>query len=238
MAFSTQYIYERVSDLIQKQQAGYMPSSSFNRDIEAANLVLFEYYFVQYELTKKIANAMTPFLVEISINNTAATNFSSIFDYPANLFHETELKYEKTLNKDCGNEVSIVPVDYLQDNEEAYTLSSPIRKPNLDKNIIRWNRKNNVIHVYPKEVKSIYIKYLKKPQTPFYGTTININANQDIEVYIPPNPLNPLASIDFEWDLQEAENIVDLILLYQGMQLRETAIIQFAKAKQKNVLVN
>jgi hypothetical protein len=233
MAFSTQYIYERVSDLIQKQQAGYMPSSSFNRDIEAANLVLFEYYFVQYELTKKIANAMTPFLVEISINNTAATNFSSIFDYPTNLFHETELKFEKTLNKDCGNEVSIVPIDYLQDNEEAYTLSSPIRKPNLDKNIIRWNRKNNVIHVYPKEVKSIYIKYLKKPQTPFYGTTINTTSpDRDFEEF------NPLTSVDFEWDLQEAENIVDLILLYQGMQLRETAIIQFAKAKQKNALVN
>jgi hypothetical protein len=232
MAFSTQYIYERVSDLIQKQQAGYMASSSFNRDIEAANLVLFEYYFVQYELTKKIANAMTPFLVEESINNTGTTNFSSIFDYPVELFHETELKFEKTVNKDCGNEVSIVPIDYLQDNEEAYTLSSPIRKPNLDKNIIRWNRKNNKIHVYPKEIKSIYIKYLKKPQTPFYGTTTNINPNQDIEVF------DPATSVDFEWDLQEAENIVDLILLFQGMQLRETAIIQFAKAKQKNALVN
>ena len=234
MAFSTQYIYERVSDLIQKQQAGYMASSSFNRDIEAANLVLFEYYFVQYELTKKIANAMTPFLLEVPIASIGTTNFSSIFDYPTDLFHETELKFEKTLNKDCGNEVSIVPIDYLQDNEEAYTLSSPIRKPNLDKNIIRWNRKNNKIHVYPKEVKSIYIKYLKKPRTPFYGTTIPLIPNpfQDIETY------DPLTSVDFEWDLQEAENIVDLILLYQGMQLRETAIIQFAKAKQKNALVN
>jgi hypothetical protein len=232
MAFSTQYIYDRVSDLIQKQQAGYMASSSFNRDIEAANLVLFEYYFVQYELTKKIANAMTPFLVEESINNIGTTNFSSIFNYPTELFHETELKFEKTVNKDCGNEVSIVPIDYLQDNEEAYTLSSPIRKPNLDKNIIRWNRKNNQIHVYPKEVKSIYIKYLKKPRTPFYGTTTSINPLQDIEVF------DPTTSVDFEWDLQEAENIVDLILLYQGMQLRETAIIQFAKAKQKNALVN
>jgi len=233
MAFSTEYIYERVSDLIQKQQAGYMASSSFNRDIEAANLVLFEYYFVQYELTKKIANAMTPFLVEESINNIGTTNFSSIFNYPTELFHETELKFEKTVNKDCGNEVSIVPIDYLQDNEEAYTLSSPIRKPNLDKNIIRWNRKNNQIHVYPKEVKSIYIKYLKKPRTPFYGTTIiTTSPDRDFEEF------DPATSVDFEWDLQEAENIVDLILLYQGMQLRETAIIQFAKAKQKNALVN
>jgi hypothetical protein len=209
-----------------------MASTSFNRDIEAANLVLFEYYFVQYELTKKIANAMTPFLVEKSITNIATTNFSSVFDYPADLFHETELKFEKTVNKDCGNEVSIVPIDYLQDNEEAYTLSSPIRKPDLGKNIIRWNRKNGQIHVYPKEVKSIYIKYLKKPRTPFYATTISVNPLQDIEVY------DPVTSINFLWDMQEAENIVDLILLYQGMQLRETAIIQFAKAKQKNALVN
>jgi hypothetical protein len=229
---STQYIYERVSDLIQKQQAGYMSSSSFNRDIEAANLVLFEYYFVQYELTKKIANAMTPFLLEVPIASIGTTNFSSIFDYPADLFHETELKFEKTVNKECGNEVSIVPIDYLQDNEEAYTLSSPIRRPNLDKNIIRWNRKNNKIHVYPKEIKEVYIKYLKQPRTPVYSVTLVSNPQQDIEVY------NPLLSVDFEWDMQEAENIVDLILLYQGMQLRETAIIQFAKAKQKNALVN
>ena len=232
---STQYIYERVSDLIQKQQAGYMSSSSFNRDIEAANLVLFEYYFVQYELTKKIANAMTPFLLEVPIISIGTTNFSSIFDYPTDLFHETELKFEKTLNKECSNEVSIVPIDYLQDNEEAYTLSSPIRRPNLDKNIIRWNRKNNKIHVYPKEIKEVYIKYLKKPQTPVYGVfppPLIPNPNQDIEIY------DPATSTDFEWDMQEAENIVDLILLYQGMQLRETAIIQFAKAKQKNALVN
>jgi hypothetical protein len=232
---STQYIYERVSDLIQKQQAGYMSSSSFNRDIEAANLVLFEYYFVQYELTKKIANAMTPFLLEVPIASIGTTNFSSIFDYPADLFHETELKFEKTVNKECGNEVSIVPIDYLQDNEEAYTLSSPIRRPNLDKNIIRWNRKNNKIHVYPKEIKEVYIKYLKKPRTPVYGVfppPLIPNPNQDIEIY------DPATSTDFEWDMQEAENIVDLILLYQGMQLRETAIIQFAKAKQKNALVN
>lgn len=227
---STQYIYERVSDLIQKQQAGYMSSSSFNRDIEAANLVLFEYYFVQYELTKKIANAMTPFLLEVPIASIGTTNFSSIFDYPADLFHETELKFEKTVNKECGNEVSIVPIDYLQDNEEAYTLSSPIRRPNLDKNIIRWNRKNNKIHVYPKEIKEVYIKYLKQPRKPEYITVSQSTPTQDIEVFV--------GSVDFEWDMQEAENIVDLILLYQGMQLRETAIIQFAKAKQKNALVN
>ena len=227
---STQYIYERVSDLIQKQQAGYMSSSSFNRDIEAANLVLFEYYFVQYELTKKIANAMTPFLLEVPIASIGTTNFSSIFDYPADLFHETELKFEKTVNKECGNEVSIIPIDYLQDNEEAYTLSSPIRRPNLDKNIIRWNRKNNKIHVYPKEIKEVYIKYLKQPRKPEYITVSQSTPTQDIEVFV--------GSVDFEWDMQEAENIVDLILLYQGMQLRETAIIQFAKAKQKNALVN
>lgn len=232
---STQYIYERVSDLIQKQQAGYMASSSFNRDIEAANLVLFEYYFVQYELTKKVANAMTPFLLEVPITSIGTTNFSSIFDYPTDLFHETELKFEKVVNKDCDNEISLVPIDYLQDNEEAYTLSSPIRRPNLDKNIIRWNRKNNKIHVYPKEIKEIQIKYLKKPQTPVYGVfppPVPPNPFQDIEIF------DPAASTDFEWDMQEAENIVDLILLYQGMQLRETAIIQFAKAKQKNALVN
>lgn len=227
---STQYIYERVSDLIQKQQAGYMSSSSFNRDIEAANLVLFEYYFVQYELTKKIANAMTPFLLEVPIASVGTTNFSSIFDYPADLFHETELKFEKTVNNGCGNEVSIVPIDYLQDNEEAYTLSSPIRRPNLDKNIIRWNRKNNKIHVYPKEIREVYIKYLKQPRKPEYITVSQSTPTQDIEVFV--------GSVDFEWDMQEAENIVDLILLYQGMQLRETAIIQFAKAKQKNALVN
>lgn len=229
---STQYIYERVSDLIQKQQAGYMSSTSYNRDIEAANLVLFEYYFQQYEITKKISNAMTPFLVERTISNVAQTNFSSVFDYPTDLVHETELKYEKSVNTDCGVEVSIVPIDYLQDNEEAYTLSSAIRKPNLDKNIIRWNRKNGQIHIYPNQVKDISIKFLKRPTTPVYGVTLSVNPQQDIEIY------DPATSTDFEWDMQEAENLVDLILLYQGMQLRETAIIQFAKLKQKNALVN
>lgn len=233
MPFTTQYIYDRVSDLIQKNQAGYMPSTAFNRDIEGANLMLFEYYFQQYEITKKIANAMTPFLIEVSINRTSSNNFSSTFNYPSDLFHETELKFEKIVNSNCNPpEISLIPIDYLQDNEEAYTLSSSIRRPSLDNDIIRWNRKNGVIHVYPKDVRTIAIKYLRKPRTPVYGVTPTSTPTQDIEVY------NPLTSIDFEWALHEAENIVDLVLLFQGMELRESAIISFAKLKQKNVLVN
>jgi hypothetical protein len=229
---STQYIYERVSDLIQKKQAGYMPSNSFNRDIEAANLMLYEYYFAQYEITKKIANAMTPFLKEVSISSIGSNNFSSIYDFPLDLFHETELKFEKVVNNCEEPEISLIPIDYLQDNEEAYTLSSAIRKPSLDNNIIRWNRKNGKIHVYPKEVKEVLIKYLKKPQTPFYATTLQSNADQDFEEF------DPASEIEFEWGMQEAENIVDLCLLFQGMQLRESTIITFAKLKQKNLLVN
>lgn len=233
MAISTQYIYERVADLIQKKQAGYMPANSINRDMQAANLMLYEYYFQQYELTKKIANAMTPFLVETTINRTSSNNYSSLFDYPTDLFHETELKFEKVVNNNCSPpEVDLLPIDYLQDNEEAYTLSSAIRKPNVENNIIRWNRKNGVIHVYPADVKKITIKYLQRPTTPVYAVTFVSTPDQDFEQYDAVN------SVDFAWGIQEAENIVDLMLLFQGMELRESAIINFAKAKQKALLIN
>jgi hypothetical protein len=236
MAVSVQYIYDRVSSLIKKDQAGYMTTPSFNLDIKAANDVLLEYYYVIYEQTKKIANALTPFVIEVPLTNSGQTQFSSIFDYPTDFYHETELKFIKTINSECSEPISTMEtIDYLQDNEEGYTLSSPIRRPRITDNetIVRWNRKNNKIHAYPVQVKEIILKYIRKPVVPIYSTTPTATPTGTFEVFSPP----PI-SVDFEWGDQEAENIIDLILLYQGMQLRETAIINFAKTKQKLNIVN
>lgn len=235
MPFSPQYIYDRVSSLVKKDQAGYLTTTSFNLDIKAANDVLIEYYYILYEQTKKIANALTPFVLEIEVPKANETQFASIFNYPNDFYHETELKYIKVINDECGQPISTMEtIDYLQDNEEGYTLSSPIRRPRITnkESIVRWNRKNNLIYVYPNKVKTLILKYIKKPVTPVYGTTISVTPTGTFEVF------NPLTSVNFEWGQQEAENITDLVLLYQGMELRETAIINFAKSKQKINIVN
>ncbi len=44
--------------------------------------------------------------------------------------------------------------------------------------------------------------------------------------------------MDLEWNSQQISDFEDLMLLYMGMNTRETELINFAKAKEKEPLVN
>ena len=133
-------------------------------------------------------------------------------------------------------EVELYPCDYLLTNEEKYTLTSAVRKPSTLKNIFRHTFKNNLIHVYPRETRVLEFKYLRVPVTPFWDSFASSTANGDIEVFIPiggtnPNTGAPSLTTDFEFPAQEEENIVDLLLLFMGIEMRSSPLIEFARTR-------
>lgn len=260
MAISVNTVYERVSVLAKKSQNGYQSGADFNSDLIDANLTLYEYYVNIFEETQRILDALIPFVVEAQLPLTQST-FSATTPFPSNYAHRLEIGVLKTTNSmknDCGGkgcgshgchscnstlvttrqpvtvyppDMQLYPCDYLVTNEVMWTLSSAIRKPSIQKGIYRHTFKDGLIHVYPKETKRIYFKYLKQPATPVWGSTFVSNANGDFEQY------NPAASTDLEFPPQEISNIVDLMCFYLGIELRETPLINFAKQKQTQPLV-
>ena len=238
MPISVEYLRNQVNSLAKKDQAGYSTDAEFNQSLQSAQTLLYEYYYKQFEATGKIHDALETFIKEIPVTLTGGSA-----PLPTDEFHRLEVSYRLVLNDCATPQVSIVPVDYMQTNEEAYILSSPIRKPDVNKKIIRHTYKNGRLYVYPITVTEVNYKYLRKPggievstgtataSPPFYASTLTSNANGDFRVF------DPINSIDLEWAEQETNNFLDLLLFDLGIELRSSAILEYVRLKQQEGLV-
>lgn len=259
MPINVNLLKERVESLAVKSQNGYVTSSQYNSDLIDANNTLYEYYVNIFEETQRILDALLPFVKETNLPLTRGV-FSATTPFPTDYRHDLEVGVNKVVNNpanECSDGkckkrscracnpatttlephtalppiITLYPADYMNTDEERYTLSSAIRKPSMAKNIFRYTYKNGIIHVYPKEVSSIYYKYLRNPLQPFWGSTLVSNANGDYEAY------DSATSVQIEFPEQEFSNIVDLMCFYLGIEIRETPLIQFAKMKLTQPLI-
>lgn len=221
------YIRNTISDLSAKGQSGRVNDLEFNNLLQAAQTTLFEYYYKVFESTQKILDALKVFIkkVTLPVNNGEC-------DYPQDYVHKLAVTYTLIKNTCKGIIQEEIPVDYMEINEVNYTLIDPIRRPNLARKIVRYSTWNNKIQVYPRTVKSINLIYLKKPVVPKYASVIIQTPNGDFEQY------DPINSVHLEWDEQETQNIIDLMLFYHGIVIRENALIEYARLKQKESLIN
>jgi len=224
---SVKYIRDTVSDLATKGQSGRLTDAEFNNLLEAAQNTIYEYYYKRFEDTQQILDALQPF-----IKKTTLTVLSGMADIPIDYVHKLAMTYNWSKNT-CDGVINLeIPVDYLNVNEVNYTLSDPIRKPNLNKKIVRYTTYDNKFQFYPRSITSANLVYLKKYSEAKYSSTIRPSPNGDFQEF------DPLNSDDLEWNQQETQNFVDLILFYQGVIIRENELIQYARIKQKEALVN
>ncbi len=123
-----------------------------------------------------------------------------------------------------------VGMQHLKTGEVMKTLSSAIRKPKID--VVKQTGKfaytfvNNMIKVYPKELTgSIYFKYITDPPVSLYNVTIDlVNQEEDYD---------PATSIDLQWGEQDQTNLVDLMLFFKGIQVREGELLQWVVQKHQ-----
>ena len=76
---SVQYLYDFTNDLLAKDQGGWRTVDEFNRMLEAAEQTLFEFYYVRFEQTQKIVDAIIPFMESVNVNLT-----NGVSDLPSN----------------------------------------------------------------------------------------------------------------------------------------------------------
>lgn len=218
-------IYQGMRDLTTKGKGGYADSDEFNKNSKRAEQLLWQYYFSIFEQTQRVPDAMFPFLKD----GTNAIDSNGQFPLPADYGHFVYVQYATVQNSPTlGNPPVITPyrARYLEKVEIMSTLESAIRKPDFAKKLIYYSfAPASKVQVYPTLSGLGKYQYLRLPVYAVRGWTLDgTNDEQDYD---------STTSTNYEWQPQEESNIMDLLLLFQGITSRDTQLIQWATQHQQ-----
>ena len=224
--------YKFVQFVSNKNQRGNIKPDDFNLIAERAQIDLFmqrygnpaQYQYglpkprIGWQMTQKITDDIKPFLKKTSFMLTGGQ-----FSLPSDYVHLSSARGSFIMNKDCGQDPSVetTAVDVLNDNELSLRLSSFIDAPSKRYPVMVFY--DTYCQVYPTDMQSIVITYIRKPNKPVWAYTVtNNNA-----VYDAGN------SVDFEMPDDTHNEICYRILSYLGVNLRDGELTQYAeKMKQ------
>jgi hypothetical protein len=217
-------MYQSMKILTTKGKGGYTDSVEFNSNSKRAELLLWQYYFSIFEATRRVPEQMFPFLTS---SNVALTG--GAFLLPGDFGHFTTVDYNSVLNGDgCGAAPVTTGkmVRYLDKSELQDTLRSSVRGASLDKGRIFYTfAPGSKVQLYPTTLTgSAKIEYLRHPIYAFRNFTVNVTTDEQ--------DYNPTGTTDYEWQAQEENNLIDLLLLFVGITIRDTPLIQWASSHQ------
>lgn len=224
---SVEFIFNRVRDLARKDKSGYMSDLEFNRNLNETQHILLDYYYERFGDGQYGQDSINPFLKELLLPIT-----NGFVDFPDDYRHRVEVgnvHVENVYTADCkvnNPKVEEYPLLYLHPDEERQTMASAIRRPSKEKKLIYHTFVNNRIKILPKTiVGNIALKYISQPPEAIYATTLNTDT--DKQEYDAAN------SVDLIWNEQDKHNIVDIMLLFLGIQIRESALINWVMARKR-----
>ena len=219
---SVDTVYQRVLAILNKENRGYMTPQEFNLMANQAQIELFEQYFYDLnqfnragEINNEYANIVKNIKEKINLFNiddkTLVYSINS-FELPSNLYRLGTIIYNLETE-----------VEEVQKNELLYINASPLTKPTTQFPI--YIRTENAIKVYPLTIAEyISASYIRKPlqanwtyfevnNTPLYNPSADDHQN-------------------FELHSSEESNIVNKILAYAGIVIKNPEIYQIAEAKE------
>lgn len=219
-------VYQSVRDLSTKGKGGYSDTDEFNKTSRRAELMLWKYYCSMYEMHHQVAAAMHPFLAE-QLQQIGA---GGRFDVPADCEYLLEVKYATIVNGTggCGSEPSATytGVRYLKKDEEQWTVSNAVRRPSLTRGRMYYAyAPGGKMQFYPDTATgSVALQYFRYPV--FASREFSINVTTDEQEYDSVN------SINYEWPESEENNLIDLMLMFTGIIIRDTGLITWASQHQ------
>ena len=219
---SVDTVYQRVLAILNKENRGYMTPQEFNLMANQAQIEIFEQYFYDLnqfsragEINNEYANIVKNIKEKINLFNvddkTLVYSINS-FRLPSDLYRLGTVTYFD------DNEVELVAK-----NELLYLLRSPLAQPTTQFPI--YIRVGETIKVYPTAIsQDINCSYIRKPlqanwtyfevnNTPLYNPSADDHQN-------------------FELHSSEEPNIVNKILAYAGIVIKNPEIYQIAEAKE------
>jgi hypothetical protein len=224
MAILINDVYLLVADLISKDKSGYVTNAEFNSRSKVAEQVLWGYRSKTFEDGGAVPDSLYPFMAETVLPIT-----SGRVVIPVNYGRRLQMWWNKVANGDCGENPSLssVAMEYLEKIEEANTLISSIRGPSIAKGNLYWALTGGQIRVYPESLSpSVRFEYLRYPTYGVRGVTLDVVNDQE--------NYDAATTTNYEWDDDEQQNLIDLIMLQYGVSNRDSEVLQFA-AQQSTI---
>ena len=213
-------VYNFLVYIIRKERNGFLTIDDFNRDIDRAQLEVFEDYYEMYGQTQKTHDAISNFKATYTFTQTDTP--LGVITFPDDYLH---LRVVNTVTYDNTTETaSLNPLRIVADDELTYALKSQIRPVSVTTPI--GLEQANSIQLYPKVPQAGEMLYFKRPIAPVYAYTLSGTGNRTV-TYDAAN------SVQLQWLDVYINKIVAKTLTYVGINLNEAQLVQFAEMKNK-----
>ena len=211
-------VYQTVLALANKEQRGYITPQEFNLFANQAQMNIFEQYFYDLNQFARVPGNDTSYsdmvnLLEekislFEINSFAITSGVAL---PDNLYKIQDVRFRDK------------SVEYLTRKEYTEALDVPLCKPTDKKPV--YIKHGNSINVYGDNIiNNVNISYIKKPIPPNW-TYIVVDNNA---VYNE----NATDHNHFELHASEQTELVNKILGYAGITLKDNSLYQIASSEE------
>jgi hypothetical protein len=228
MSVNIDTVYQRVLNIANKEQRGYITPQEFNLFANQAQMDIFEQYF--YDLNQ---------FSRIQGNDSTYSDMVSILQEKIDVFE----KFRQNVTMSSGgvgtlpshyrmgelyynNSGSYVEVEKLQQNELHHYINSPLTTPSVSLPIY-VNTSASAIQVYPTTITSgVTCNYIARPATVKWAYTVVFEQAM----------YNSNNSVNFELHESEETELVIKILSLAGVMLKDPNMYQIASAEDQKSL--
>ena len=240
MAINVDTVYKTVLLILNKEQRGYVTPDEFNKIGTQVQLEIFEKYFEDLNQQLRVPQADSEYADRqknidnnISIFKTIGNctyDAGGYFLPPSNLHRIGTVIYkdEKEIQR-------------VQRNELLNINMSPLTKPTTAFPIYVYEDGSTTslprIYIYPSTITNpahVSVSYVRKPVNPIWAYQQLGGGTWTSGPYI----YNPATSVQFELDSTEQTNVITRILLYMGIVIKDSQIIQVAAQQAQSEEVN
>ncbi len=205
-----------------KEQSGTAYSiNQLNNAFQAANIDFFKLRYglpeeyapgtpvpIQgYEVTQKMKDD----LKACKVVSTISVSNNGEMILPSDYVHYTAITFIKVLNSECGEAPTAKrkALEIIDDDKWDERVDNSIKAPSLEFPI--GNFLSNSIRCEPKNLKEVEFSYLRMPNKPIWGYTVQ----NGIETY------DPSLSTNFDWSGILFTDIAKIIIGYLSINLRD-----------------
>lgn len=235
MAIDINEVYQTVLNVLNKEQRGYIPPAEFNKLAEQSQSIIFEKYFEDLNQALRMPDNDSEYGNRVKTISDKI-NFFEMFDNL--LVNASGVGDLTSLSKPVHrlgtieyNFGSKLPVELEQVTSHEFNLSirSKLTAPTSDYPIFYIN--GTQVKVSPEVGTgsiggqgSYTVRYVRKPVKPQWNYTLGQVGNY---VFNPTNATNN-PSVDFEISSIDKVELINTILTYCGIIIRDQQIIQSA----------
>lgn len=214
-------IYEWHRFIERKERGAFTTYGELDRLYNIAQLDLTNIYLDEYAISGKIHNALSPFKKTYTFTLTTSANGKVALpsDYLMMLADCHTIGYNNE-----REEVKYGEIRFYNENQWVNAINSQLRPPTKKKPAAKIA--TGYMEMFPKIKNAGVLSYIKRPNPPVYvytesGRTITYNA---------------AASTQLEWLDIYIPKLIMQAFSYQGINLNEPQITQYAEMKSKETV--